>query len=259
MTAPDHNTLVVAQFGSRADAYVTSAVHARGEDLADIVAFVAGHSGARVLDLGCGGGHVSFAIAPHVAEVVAYDLSAEMLAAVTAEAASRGLANVTTQRGPAEALPFADASFDVAITRFSAHHWYDMPAGLGEARRVLKPGGKAAFVDVVAPPDPALDTFLQTVELLRDPSHVRDYTVDQWLRALDRAGFNVGHTIQRRLPLEYASWIARMQTPPVLSGAIRALHAIASTQVASYFELAPDGSFVIDTVAIEATPRPSSP
>jgi ubiquinone/menaquinone biosynthesis C-methylase UbiE len=259
MPAADHNTLVVTQFGNRADAYVTSSVHAQGEDLADIVALVAGHPGARVLDLGCGGGHVSFAVAPHVAEVVAYDLSAEMLAAVSAEAASRGLANVTAQRGPAEALPFADASFDFAITRFSAHHWYDMEAGLAQARRVLKPGGTAAFVDVVAPADAALDTFLQTVELLRDPSHVRDYTVEQWRHALDRAGFVVGRTTRRRLPLEYASWIARMQTPQVLSSAIRALHAIASAQVASYFELAPDGSFVIDTVAIEATPRPPSP
>jgi hypothetical protein len=50
-----------------------------------------------------------------------------------------------------------------------------------------------------------------------------------------------------------------MQTPQILSSAIRALHAIASAQVASYFELAPDGSFVIDTIAIEATPRPPSP
>jgi len=255
MPAADHNALVVAQFGSRADAYVTSAVHAQGEDLADIVAMVRGHAGARVLDLGCGGGHVSFAVAPHVAEVVAYDLSVEMLAAVTAESASRGLANVSTQRGPAEALPFADASFDFTITRFSAHHWYDMQAGIAEARRIVKPGGTAAFVDVVAPAAAALDTFLQTVELLRDPSHVRDYTLDQWLRGLDRAGFDVRRTTARRLPLDYASWIARMQTPQVHSDAIRALHAIASAQVASYFELAADGSFVIDTVAIEATPR----
>jgi hypothetical protein len=46
-----HDTLVDAQFGSRAAAYVTSAVHAQGEDLRNLAALVAGHAGARVLML----------------------------------------------------------------------------------------------------------------------------------------------------------------------------------------------------------------
>ena len=132
MSQLQHDALVASQFGSRASAYVTSAVHAQGEDLRDLAALVTGAAGAHVLDLGCGGGHASFAVAPHVAKVVAYDLSAAMLEAVTAEAAVRGIANLTTRQGPAEALPFADASFDVVITRFSAHHWADMPAGIAD-------------------------------------------------------------------------------------------------------------------------------
>jgi ubiquinone/menaquinone biosynthesis C-methylase UbiE len=254
MTKPHHDTLVVAQFGARAAAYVESAVHAQGEDLRDLATLVAGHPDARVLDLGCGGGHASFAVAPHVGSVVAYDLSAEMLAAVTAEAASRTLGNLSTQRGPAESLPFERASFDFVITRFSAHHWYDVQAGLAEARRVLKPSGKAAFVDVVAPAPFALDTWLQTVELLRDASHVRDYSADQWTQFLNAAGFVTRATKARRLRLDFATWIARMQTPSLQTDAIRALQAGASAPVAAYFELEADGSFVIDTLAIEAEP-----
>jgi ubiquinone/menaquinone biosynthesis C-methylase UbiE len=254
MTKPHHDALVVAQFGARAAAYVESAVHAQGEDLRDLAALVAGHPNARVLDLGCGGGHASFAVAPHVGSVVAYDLSAEMLAAVAAEAASRTLVNVSTQRGPAESLPFESASFDFVITRFSAHHWYDVQAGLAEARRVLKPNGQAAFVDVVAPEPFALDTWLQTVELLRDSSHVRDYSVEQWTQFLNAAGFVTTGTKARRLRLEFATWIARMQTPALQTDTIRALQAGASAPVAAHFELEPDGSFVIDTVAIEARP-----
>lgn len=249
---PEHDALVAAQFGSRAAAYVTSAVHAQGEDLREVSALVAGHSGARVLDLGCGGGHVAFAVAPHVAEVVAYDLSAEMLDAVAGEAATRGLRNIATQRGPAEALPFADASFDVVLTRFSAHHWSDVRAGIAEARRVLKPGGQAMFVDAVAPEEAALDTFLQSIELLRDPSHIRDYTVSQWHGFLAAAGFAVTQTTPRRLRLEFASWIARMQTPPVRADAVRSLQESASAAVSSHFALEPDGSFTIDTAAITA-------
>jgi ubiquinone/menaquinone biosynthesis C-methylase UbiE len=247
-----HDTLVVTQFGARAAAYVESAVHAQGDDLRDLAALVTGHADARVLDLGCGGGHASFAVAPHAGSVTAYDLSEEMLAAVAAEAAARGLGSVSTRRGPAESLPFEDATFDFVITRFSAHHWYDVRAGLAEARRVLKPGGKAAFVDVVAPEPFALDTWLQSVELLRDASHVRDYTVGQWTDFLEDAGFSITTTTARRLRLDFASWIARMQTPAVQTEAIRALQAGASAPAAAYFEFEPDGSFVIDTVAIEA-------
>jgi ubiquinone/menaquinone biosynthesis C-methylase UbiE len=253
-----HDTLVNAQFGTRAAAYVASAVHAQGEDLRELAALVAGANAARVLDLGCGGGHVAFAVAPHVAEVVAYDLSAEMLAAVAAEAAARGLGNVTTERGSVEALPFADGTFDAVVTRFSAHHWYDAPAGLREARRVLRTGGTAAFVDVVSPDAVALDTFLQSVELLRDPSHVRDYRVAEWRAMLDAAGFTVTRATERRLRMEFASWIARMQTPPVRRDAIRSLQANASAAVATHFAIEPDGSFMLDTLALEATTRPGS-
>lgn len=148
--------LVDQQFGQVAQAYLTSAVHAQGADLDALAALAQSVPQAKVLDLGCGGGHVSFAMAPHVAAVVAYDLSEDMLGVVAAEAARRGLAQLHTQAGRAEALPFDDAAFDIVATRFSAHHWYDVRKGLAEARRVLKPGGKPVIVDIVAPEAPLL-------------------------------------------------------------------------------------------------------
>ncbi|MDR3526506.1 MAG: class I SAM-dependent methyltransferase, partial [Rhizomicrobium sp.] len=103
----EDTSLAASQFSPRAAAYVTSAVHAAGEDLEALKAFVAGKNFARVLDLGCGGGHVSFAMAPLVGTVTAYDLSEAMLSAVATEAAARGITNLNTQQGKAEALPFA--------------------------------------------------------------------------------------------------------------------------------------------------------
>ena len=105
MAGKTQEALVTDQFGPQAKAYVTSAVHAGGADLDQIETLVRGHVHARVLDLGCGGGHVSYRVAPHVREVVAYDLSAEMLAAVRATAAERGLANIATQAGRRRSPP----------------------------------------------------------------------------------------------------------------------------------------------------------
>jgi ubiquinone/menaquinone biosynthesis C-methylase UbiE len=167
--------LVTGQFGARAAAYLSSAVHAQGRDLESLADLVRGQQQARVLDLGCGAGHVSFHVAPHVREVVAYDLSPQMLDVVARAASQRGLANIVTQAGAAERLPFADASFDFVLSRFSTHHWRDLDAGLREAARVLKPEGTVAIVDSVSPGLPLLDTYLQAIEVLRDPSHVRSY------------------------------------------------------------------------------------
>ena len=245
--------LVDQQFGQVAQAYLTSAVHAQGADLDALAALAQSAPHAKVLDLGSGGGHVSFAMAPHVAAMVAYDLSEDMLGVVAAEAARRGLAQLHTQAGRAENLPFDDAAFDIVATRFSAHHWYDVRKGLSEARRVLKPGGKLVIVDIVAPEVPLLDTLLQTAEVLRDASHVRDYRVSEWQAMLAEAGFQPGTPRTWKLMMTFDSWIARIRTPQVRADAIRDLFDRAADEARAYFAVAPDHSFAIDAMLIEAT------
>lgn len=252
MTDKTLEALVDKQFGAQANAYLTSAVHSQGPDLEALAKLVAGKSQARVLDLGCGGGHVSFAVAPHVRAVVAYDLSADMLAVVAKAASDRGFRNLTTERGVAEELPFDDASFDYVFSRYSAHHWRDLDLGLREAARVLKPGGMAAFVDTVAPAEPLLDTFLQTVELLRDPSHVRDYARAEWVAMVGRAGLLAATASEHRVRLDIRSWLERMRTPPVQAEAIRALEAVMSQGVRQHFAIEADGSFTIDVLTLVA-------
>ena len=252
MTAKkNQESLVAAQFGPQAAAYVASQVHAQGEDLQYLVELVRGLKDARVLDLGCGGGHVSFHVAPEVARVVAYDLSSDMLSAVGAEALRRGFSNIACVQGPAETLPFAEAEFDFVLCRFSAHHWRDVPRALREARRVLKPAGKAIFIDSVAPALPVLDTFLQTFEMLRDPSHVRDYSAAQWQPMAADAGFTPRIVALRRLPLDFASWIARMNTPEIHAQAIRSLQSRVAEEVRAHFDIRTDGSFTIDVMTLE--------
>lgn len=246
-----HDAVVRGQFGPRANAYVQSAVHAQGADLTALEAVVEKIKPGRALDLGSGGGHVAYLLARHARQVAAVDLSAEMLAAVTSTAKAKGLANIETHRGTVDRLPFADASFDCVVTRYSAHHWRDFMGGLSEARRVAKPDAPVIFMDVFTPGMALLGTHLQSLELLRDTSHVRNYTLAEWTESLARTGLRVKSVQTWRLELEFASWIARMQTPPVFVAAIRALQAAAPDEVRKHFAVKEDGSFALDTMMIE--------
>lgn len=216
MTLSTHQSHVDSQFGKLASAYLTSQVHASGNDLKRLKVRLADESSAQVLDIGCGAGHVSFIAAEVVAQVIAYDLSGRMLDVVSKAARERHLNNIVTCQGIAEQLPFSDNSMDIVISRYSAHHWQDLGMALREVKRVLKSGGRAIFMDVMSPGIVILDIWLQTIEALRDTSHVSDYSAGEWLSMFNSAGLMVKDTITDRLRLEFSAWIARMQTPTVI-------------------------------------------
>jgi len=246
-----HEEQVNNQFGTAAAAYLTSEAHAQGADLRKLAQMLEGQSQAEVLDLGCGAGHVSFAVAIHVRQVTAFDLSDRMLAVVDHEARKRGLDNIVCRQGVAEQLPFGDSSFDYVLTRFSAHHWANLSDALKEMRRVLKAGGRIVIVDILAPETPLLDTHLQTIELIRDVSHVRDYSFGEWTKQLSAVGLQVDASETWKLPLDFASWISRMQTPVERADVIRGLLRNAPKEVQDYLVLQPDYSFSLEAAMLE--------
>lgn len=248
-----HDRVVDAQFGPRAKAYVESAVHAQGADLEALSTMAAGRRPQHALDLGTGGGHVSYALAPYATRVTAADLSADMLAAVAATAREKGFNNIATVETAAERLPFPDADFDFLACRYSAHHWQDFDGGLRQARRVLKGGAPAIFIDVCSPGPALFDSHLQAVELLRDTSHVRDRSLSEWVAALSRAGFAITACRGWRLRMDFPVWTARMRTPADNIKAIRALQNAASAETKARFAIEDDGSFLLDMMMIEAT------
>ncbi|GBQ11567.1 class I SAM-dependent methyltransferase [Swaminathania salitolerans] len=237
---------IARHYASRAERYVTSDVHRHGDDLDAIGALAAESSFGHVLDLGSGGGHVAYCLAPHVETVLACDITPNMLDAIAREAAQRSLPNVVTLCAPAENLPLGDASFDAIFCRFTTHHWENPRAGLCEARRVLVPGGLATFIDVTAPVSPMVDSWLQTLELLRDVSHVRDYSCAEWEKMLDDAGLSIIGKHAHKLRMEFASWVARTGAPPVRIEAIRSLQEAAPEIVRDTLVIEPDGSFTVD-------------
>ena len=239
----DQTRAIRRQFGAAAQRYATSAYHRRSPDLSAMLEAAELRGDERVLDLGTGTGHTALAFAPRVAEVVALDLTAPMLEQARALAAAQGLSNLRFELGDAMDLPYAASCFDLVTCRVCAHHFADPRAALREAARVLRPGGRLLLADSVAPEDPAQDTFLNCIELLRDPCHVRDYSVSQWCAFFADAGLVPELLARWGAPLEFDDWVERMETPAPTRAQLRVLFEDATDSVRAAFALRTQGSF----------------
>lgn len=246
--------IAAKRFGAAAQAYLASSSHASGADLDRLRGLARQMGNPETLDLGCGAGHAAYALAEGGARVTAYDLSAEMLAIVGSEAAARGLGGIATRQGAAERLPFEDASFDLVVTRYSAHHWSYAPACLRSVRRVLRPGGRLVVIDSIAPENPVADTLLQTIELLRDPSHVRDYRVSEWCAMLEAAGFAAPVSDTWTLDVEFGPWIERQGAGELRAKAVLDVLAKGAEEARRQYDIQPDGSFQLPVGWFETTP-----
>jgi ubiquinone/menaquinone biosynthesis C-methylase UbiE len=172
---------------TRAEAYRRSVTHASGEDLDAVVELCNPHDGVKVLDVATGGGHVARRLREHGAQVVTTDLSPGMQPDVIC---------------PAEHLPFADGSFDVVVSRIAAHHFDDLGTAIGEIARVSN--------RVVVIEDMLYRTEEeQEAERLRDPSHKRSLSAEEWRDLLVDAGLEIEQELYFSKTHDMAEWLAR--------------------------------------------------
>jgi SAM-dependent methyltransferase len=241
------------QWAAVAEHYGTGWSHADGPDLGWMVDAASARSSDQAIDLGAGAGHAALALAPHVETVTAIDPTPEMLAVAARLAAERTITNVTFVEARAEALPFPDETFDVAISRFSIHHWPDPAGALREVARVLRPGGRVVLVDLVAPEDAGLDTFLNAVELLRDPTHGRTQRASDWRAVVAAAGLAGDIVREWRFRHATEDWLGRTAPVAWRADAVRRLLRDAPGAARAAFEIAPDGSgFTVGAVVVAA-------
>lgn len=199
---------VKEQFGANAAHYIDSRPHAKGASLKRLVETIHPQSHWQMLDIATAAGHTALAFAPHVAHVIAADITPEMLPLARNLAAERGITNLTAEIADAEALPYDSAKFDLVTCRIAPHHFPHIDRFVAEAYRVLKPGGLLGLVDNIVPEGKAGD-YVNAFEKLRDPSHGRCLTLAEWTIELEKTGFTIQHRETLGKEMVFESWAAR--------------------------------------------------
>ena len=177
----------MSSWSDRAQAYRESPTHREGPDLDLLVQWCEPEEGVKALDVATGGGHVARRLREEGAEVVTLDPSPGMQADVLASA---------------EHIPFADGSFDVVVSRIAPHHFADVRAAIAEMERV---SNRLVVIE---------DTLFSSVrheqaEKLRDPTHIRNYTEDEWRELLTEAGLEVEQSECFEKTHALDAWLAR--------------------------------------------------
>jgi len=192
---------VTDTWSERAQAMRESPTHREGPDLDLVVELCEPGSGITAVDVATGGGHVARRLREAGSEVISVDPAPGMEPDVVARA---------------EQLPFADASFDVAVCRIAAHHFDDIARAVRELARVTR--------DRVVVQDNLFQSEkVEEAERLHDPSHVRCYSEDEWRSFFAAADLTVDRLeiLRRRLPLD--PWLERAKTPAADAARVREL------------------------------------
>ena len=199
-----------------------------------------GHDDA-VLDLACGPGIVTAALAKVAGTVTAFDLTPEMLKRAETRCAKAGLTNVTFRQGDAAALPFPESTFDCVVTRASVHHFTDPAGVLGEIRRVTRPGGRLVLGDIVSSEDAEEAGLHNAIETLRDPSHVRMLPASELTALVGQAGFTIVEQTTWEQPRTFDEWAAIVDDPARVAPIRTVLASLVRTGVPTGMGLAADG------------------
>lgn len=216
----DHDERVRQEFTRQSGHFASAAKIADVQLTQRFVDAVAPEPGWRVLDVACGPGLVTAALAPHVREVVALDLTPEMLNKARQRCAAAGAANILIQQGSAADLPFEANSFDAVVTRLSLHHFENPALPLSEMARVLRQGGRFVVADVISSEEPEESALHNAIEILRDPSHVRMLPASELLALLADAGLEVVRQTAWDIHREFEEW-AQIVDDPVRIAPVR--------------------------------------
>jgi ubiquinone/menaquinone biosynthesis C-methylase UbiE len=207
MNMQPHRDRILDQFTRQAVPFSSAAAIRNEEALNRIVAMSEAGPEDTVLDVACGPGLLVCAFARVVHHATGIDLTPAMLEQARAIQEQQGLTNVSWRQGDVVPLPYPDRHFSIVSTRFAFHHFLDPLAALMEMCRVAKPGGRIVVADS-APVRAKAEAF-NSMELLRDPSHVRAMPPEELTELFARAGLGRPRIEMYRLKGELEDLLTR--------------------------------------------------
>jgi ubiquinone/menaquinone biosynthesis C-methylase UbiE len=210
---PDHAQRVRDEFTRQAETFALAPAITDAALAQRIVDAMGEGATGSVLDVACGPGILSAAIAATARVGVAFDLTRILLEMAAQRCAAAGRHNVSFREGNATQMPFADARFDAAVTRLSVHH-FDRPARVfAEVSRVLRSGGSFVVADVVSSAIAAESELQNAIEILRDPSHTRMLPAAELTALIQGAGFAIEASTSWDKPREFEEWMGIVNDP----------------------------------------------
>ena len=211
----------IKQFGKQAEAYSKGSIFPDRDHLSKIVkkSGVARHQ--RVLDIATGTGFLALEFAKTAGAVIGSDLTRNMLAYAIEKQKSSGLSNIGFLLSDVESLPFPDNSFDVVSCRFAFHHFPDPIRALLEIKRVCR--DSFVLIDGVSSEDLEKSQLHNRIEKLRDPSHVRIYTLSEINKMFHDLDFIIEEIEHWDIRQEFDDWIKRAGTDENVKKVIRNL------------------------------------
>ena len=224
----DHLTRVTEEFTRQAETFAASpAINDRQltERFRDAMGAAAG---GRLLDVACGPGIVTAALAGRAHEVTAFDATPEMLRKARQKCEAAGHSNIRFELGDAEKMPFADGLFDGAVTRLAIHHFARPERVIGEMFRVLRPGGIAVIADVIVSEVEEEAALQNAIEIIRDPSHVRMLPDSELHTLILGAGFEIRSEDSWDKSREFEEWMGIVNDPQRVGPLRTVAHALAS-------------------------------
>ena len=167
-----HNELIMDQFTKQAIPFANILAHSNEEATKLLIRMSQMNKNDTVLDVACGPGLLTCALAPYVKNVTGIDLVPAMIEKAQKAQQEKRLLNIVWKIGDISSLPFVDSIFSIVVCRYAFHHFLKPDTVLREMIRVAKPRGKVAVIDVFTSSAAQSDAYDQ-VEKLKDPSHVR--------------------------------------------------------------------------------------
>ena len=207
-----HREEILDQFTRQAVPFATAPGIKDEAALTLVIDFSGAGPSDTVLDVACGPGILACAFARVAKHVTGIDITPAMLDRARMLQKERGLVNVSWQQGDVLPLPYPNASFTIATSRFAFHHFLDPKSVLAEMKRVCAPGGTVLVIDS-APAHDKADAF-NRMEVVRDPSHVRAMPEAELTRFFTDVGMPEPRATGYRLEGELEGLISRSFPKP---------------------------------------------